>query len=139
LAPYQYVTNDDGTPIKDHQGNLLKQSTGAPYRVMIPAGASLELKDEEWLRVQSAAKGLLESGHLVFIKRPASTLTKPQILKRIKRLASVELDHRWTKDRIIVKAEQLEVDVWVPYTDEEVALDEAAEVKDTAKETVTKD
>jgi len=125
LASYQFVTNDDGSAMKDAQGNLLKQSTGAPYRVVIPAGASLELKDTEWNRLKEAAKHLVKLGHLLFLERPSSPLTKPQMLNRIKRKSGTTIDTKFTKEKIAVKAEQLGVDVWYAYTDEEVGLDEA--------------
>ena len=133
LAAYQYITNDDGSPMKDAQGNMLKQSTGAPYRVLIPAGASLELKDTEWAKLKDAAKGLVETGHLVFLERPTSPLTKPQMLNRVKRKSGASIDTKFTKEKIAVKAEDLGVDIWYPYTDEEVALDEARNKENMAK------
>jgi len=50
-----------------HAGN------GIPPRIVIPAGATLELSDEEWVDFAEAAATAIEAGHLEVTVAPAES------------------------------------------------------------------
>ena len=74
-------------PLGDTKQSLV--GSAQPDYVLIPAGSTLELSDEEWKKFAGPAAGLLESGSLTMLKAPA--LTKEEAAaKAAEELAAAE-------------------------------------------------
>ena len=77
----------DHKPLGDSKQSLV--GSAQPDYILIPAGSTLELSDEEWKKFAVPAAGMLESGALTMLKAPALT-EEEQAAKDAEELAAAE-------------------------------------------------
>lgn len=84
---------------------------GLPFRVMLVAGATLELSDEDYNKVESGIKNLVEAGVAEIIEAAETKLTKAEIIAKVLEEADVELKDSLSKPELQEKALKLGVDL----------------------------
>ena len=88
-----------------------KVAGGMPFRLLVIAGSTLEVADEDYAKVEVAALKLKEAGVLKYIESPVSKLTKEEIISKVTEEADVELKDSLNIADLQAKAEALGVEV----------------------------
>lgn len=89
-----------------HPGN-----GGMPERAVVPAGATLTMKDSEWLKFAKSANYGIAKGVLEITQPPVSKLSKEDIRETIKEVAGVLPAASKTKEELQQLAITLGVDL----------------------------
>jgi len=84
---------------------------GMPFRLSVIAGSTLEVSDEDYAKVEVAAKKLKEAGVIKYVEAPVSKLTVKEIIAKVSKEADVDLKESLGKAKLQAKAEDLGVDV----------------------------
>lgn len=85
------------------------EGEGLPFRITVPAGATLEITDEEYKVVKPDVTYLVDAGVLIIVEAPATKFTKAQIAEAIKVEADVVVSESKTKDELVKLAASLNV------------------------------
>jgi hypothetical protein len=83
---------------------------GAPVRLLIPAGTTMEFTDEEFEPCACAAKKLIDLNLLEVLVPPVSKLTEEEIVAKIEKTAKVKVDPKLGKKKLQKVAAQLDVE-----------------------------
>ena len=83
---------------------------GSPFRVMIVAGSTLELSDEDFEKVKKPIKNLVEAGVLKILIAPDSKFSREELIAKIYEETGIKLpEDGMNKAEVQSKAEVLGV------------------------------
>jgi len=95
-------------PLEDKDGNT---GFARGEKLLLIAGSTLEITDEQFYAVAASANKLMDAGVLSYLETPVSKLSKAEIIAKVSEEADVELKDSLTKPELQKKAEALGVSV----------------------------